>query len=262
MDQQLQVFQNDQFGEIRTVVRDGEPWFVAADVCRALELDQVTNAVRKLDDDEKALISIKGISRGNDVANCVNEPGLYTLVLGSRKPEARAFRRWVTHDVLPAIRKTGAYLTPAIQQQVASLADRVAHLEHALNAITADTDAEVQRVRDHNANVLKEVYGVHANFVANPARIPRKNPDMLESGLTTLEETASIIGISAVTFREFLCREGYIYLSHFGNVYLPFPDTNHGFFELRDTDCSWSSVQFFITRTGRRFFLDLLRPSV
>ncbi len=80
----LTTFTNDAFGEIRTIMRDNEPWFVAADVCRALELDQVTNTVRRLDDDEKALISIKGISRGNDEVTIINEPGLYTLVLGSR----------------------------------------------------------------------------------------------------------------------------------------------------------------------------------
>ena len=84
-------------------MRDGEPWFVAADVCKALELDQVTNALRKLDDDEKALISIKGISRGNENTNIINEPGLYSLVLGSRKLEAKAFKRWITHDVIPSL---------------------------------------------------------------------------------------------------------------------------------------------------------------
>lgn len=108
--EQMQVFNNEQFGEVRTVLRDGEPWFVAADVCRALELGQVTNTIRRLDEDEKALISIKGISRGNDQVSIVNEPGLYSLVLGSRKPEAKAFKRWITHDVIPAIRKTGGYI--------------------------------------------------------------------------------------------------------------------------------------------------------
>ena len=75
-----------------------EPWFVAADVCRALGLGNSTNACARLDDDEHALISIKGISRGNDEANVVNEPGLYALVLSSRKPEAKAFKRWITHE--------------------------------------------------------------------------------------------------------------------------------------------------------------------
>lgn len=85
-------------------------WFVAADVCRALGLGNSTNACARLDDDEHALISIKGLSRGNDEANAVNEPGLYTLVLSSRKPEAKAFKRWIAHEVIPSIRKTGGYI--------------------------------------------------------------------------------------------------------------------------------------------------------
>ena len=91
----------------------GEPWFVAADVCAVLELPNTTRALARLDPDEQALISIQGISRGNDQVNVVNEPGLYSLVLGSRKREAKHFKRWVTHEVLPAIRKTGSYTAPS-----------------------------------------------------------------------------------------------------------------------------------------------------
>ena len=111
---EVQIFQNDEFGEIRATEKDGEAWFVAADICKALELGQVTNTIRRLDADEKALISIKGINRGNDKVNIVNEYGLYNLVLASRKPEAKTFKRWITHEVLPTISKTGKYeLLPA-----------------------------------------------------------------------------------------------------------------------------------------------------
>ena len=79
---------------------EGEPWFVAADVCRALGIGNSSDAVKRLDDDEHALVSIEGLSRGNDKANIVNEPGLYGLVLASRKPEAKAFKRWITHEVI------------------------------------------------------------------------------------------------------------------------------------------------------------------
>lgn len=103
----LQVFRNDQFGEIRTIMKDGEPWFVAVDVCKALEHSNVTMAMERLDDDEKAKLNL-GLSGGD--TNCVNEPGLYSLVIGSRKPEAKAFKRWITHDVIPTIRKTGGYV--------------------------------------------------------------------------------------------------------------------------------------------------------
>ena len=106
---ELQIFNNPQFGEIRAVQKDGEPWFVAADVCRALEISNTTDALNRLDDDEKARLNL-GLPGGH--TNCVNEPGLYSLVLGSRKPEAKAFKRWITHDVIPSIRKTGSYTYP------------------------------------------------------------------------------------------------------------------------------------------------------
>lgn len=124
----LQIFENTQFGQLRTVEIDGEPWFIAADVCRALELDNVTNAVRRLDDDEKALISIKGISRGNDEVTAVNEAGLYSLVLSSRKKEAKEFKRWVTHEVIPSIRKHGAYMTPETIQKALTDPDFIIQL--------------------------------------------------------------------------------------------------------------------------------------
>ena len=104
---QLQIFKNSEFGEIRTSVNDGEPWFVAADVCRALEIANTTDAIKRLDDDERASLNL-----GHPMfdTNVVTESGLYSLVLGSRKPEAKTFKRWITHEVIPTIRKTGGYV--------------------------------------------------------------------------------------------------------------------------------------------------------
>lgn len=106
----LQVFENVEFGSVRTVAIDDEPWFVAMDVCKALEIGNSRQALVRLDDDEKGVISTDTLG-GVQSLNVVNEPGLYTLVLGSRKPEAKAFKRWITHEVIPSIRKHGAYAT-------------------------------------------------------------------------------------------------------------------------------------------------------
>ena len=103
----LQAFKNEQFGEVRVIEQNGAPWFVAADVCKALDIANPTDAIKRLDEDEKARLNL-GLSGGD--TNCVNEPGLYSLVLGSRKPEAKSFKRWITHDVIPSIRKTGGYV--------------------------------------------------------------------------------------------------------------------------------------------------------
>lgn len=105
---EMTVFKNPTFGAIRTLQRNGEPWFVAADVCRALEIDRT--ATRRLDDDEKGVHSTQTLG-GTQEVSIVNEPGLYSLVLGSRKPEAKEFKRWITHEVIPSIRKHGAYMT-------------------------------------------------------------------------------------------------------------------------------------------------------
>lgn len=108
MTDSIQLFHNDQFGDVRALSIDGEPWFVAKDVCDALDLSNPSVAVSALDDDERAKFNL---GRQGET-NIISEPGLYKLVMRSRKPEAKAFQRWVTHDVLPAIRRHGAYATP------------------------------------------------------------------------------------------------------------------------------------------------------
>lgn len=103
------IFRKDEFGAVRAVTLEVEPWFVAADVCRALGLGNSSDVIKRLDEDERTLVSIEGASNGLPV-NAINEPGLYALILGSRKPEAKAFKRWITHEVIPEIRKTGGYI--------------------------------------------------------------------------------------------------------------------------------------------------------
>ena len=109
---ELQIFKNEQFGEIRTTVQNGEPWFVAADVCKALDIENNRKATNRLDDDEKG-VTLSDTLGGKQKLTIVNEAGLYSLVLGSRKPEAKAFKRWITHEVLPTIRRTGGYVNSA-----------------------------------------------------------------------------------------------------------------------------------------------------
>lgn len=108
---ELKIFEDPQFGAIRAIEKDGAPWFVAADVCRALDLEDTGRATARLDDDELTRIKIVSGGQGREVI-AVNEPGLYSLVLGSRKPEAKAFKRWITHEVLPTLRRTGTYSVP------------------------------------------------------------------------------------------------------------------------------------------------------
>lgn len=96
---------------LRTLTdEEGEPWFVAKDVCAVLELNNVSQALTRLDGDEKSSITLNDGTPGSPNKSIVSESGLYALVLTSRKPEAHEFKRWVTHEVLPQIRRTGGYI--------------------------------------------------------------------------------------------------------------------------------------------------------
>lgn len=103
-----ELFEHEQFGNFRYIKRGEEIWFVAIDVCRALDLENVTKALYTLDDDELTLLKVRSGGQMREM-NFVNEFGLYNLILSSRKPEAKKFKRWVTHEVLPSIRKYGFY---------------------------------------------------------------------------------------------------------------------------------------------------------
>ena len=135
--EQLQIFNSDKFGDIRTITVEDEPWFVAVDICKALELSNVSRAMQRLDNDERANFKL-GV-HDSDGTNCVNEYGLYNLVLASRKKEAKEFKRWITHDVIPSIRRTGGYEMPKTTAgQIKLLAQGYSDLEQKLEGIDKD----------------------------------------------------------------------------------------------------------------------------
>lgn len=116
---EVAIFDNPEFGSVRVVMRDGEPWFVAKDVCEILGLENVAWAIETLDNDEKSFLgSITNSDTCNNFSGLrkdsriISESGLYALIFKSRKPIAIKFRKWVTSEVLPAIRKTGVYCVP------------------------------------------------------------------------------------------------------------------------------------------------------
>ena len=110
-----QVFNFGDY-QVRTVIKEGEPWFVAKDVCSVLELTNNREAISRLDEDEKGVNTVYTLG-GNQNLTTINESGLYSLILTSRKPEAKAFKKWVTSEVLPSIRKQGKYeVKPTVPQ--------------------------------------------------------------------------------------------------------------------------------------------------
>ena len=145
MTNELQVFENNQFGQVRAIMKDGEPWFVAADVCRALEIANNRDALTRLEQDEKG-VALTDTPGGAQEVTIVNEPGLYALVLGSRKPEAKAFKRWVTHEVIPSIRKTGAYMTPETIEKVLMNPDTIISLATQLKELQTKVEKDKPKV--------------------------------------------------------------------------------------------------------------------
>lgn len=122
---------------IRTVTVDGEPWFVARDVAAVLGLGNFHSSVSQLDDDERGLHSMETPGGSQDLA-VVTEAGLYSLILRSRKPEARKFKRWITHEVLPAIRKTGRYGSEITRRELAQMVIEEADRADRAEALAAE----------------------------------------------------------------------------------------------------------------------------
>ena len=114
MDNGLQLFQYKN-NQVRVIEKDGEPWFVAKDVCEILDISKYRDAITKLDDDERVSVKVDTLG-GEQMMTAISESGLYTLIMRSNKPETKSFRRWVTHEVLPDIRKHGMYLSDKTQE--------------------------------------------------------------------------------------------------------------------------------------------------
>ena len=112
MENNLEIFTNPEFGNIRIIEKNGEPWFIGKDVAEALGYEASRNAITKHVDDEDKLTHQISASGQNRNMTVINESGLYSLILSSKLPTAKKFKRWVTSEVLPAIRKTGSYKTP------------------------------------------------------------------------------------------------------------------------------------------------------
>lgn len=157
----LTVFSSPEFGSIRTLVRDGEPWFVAVDVCKAMDVKNSRDAIVRLDSDEKMTVGLtdshSGRRGGAQSITIVNEPGMYTLVLGSRKPEAKTFKRWITHEVIPAIRKTGKYQQADVPDVAEPAVARIPEIApSSLEYVQAAT--ELVKAKQRLADTLLPIY--------------------------------------------------------------------------------------------------------
>ena len=238
MENKLMLFENEAFGKVRTLNLNGEPWFVAADVCSVLDLSNPTIAVSRLDEDERAKFNL---GRQGD-ATIVNEPGLYTLVLGSRKPEAKAFKRWITHEVLPNIRKHGVYIT---DEKLKLFAEHPELLDALMKSLYA-AHAENLRHRAERQTLLPKADYYDAFMDAD--------------GCTNLRTTAKELNVPERWFARFLQQTGFLYRSPAGNL-MPYAiPRNRGLFRVRDyVRNGHSGAYTLITPMGKSLFRELLR---
>lgn len=236
---ELQIFENSQFGTIRAVEIDGDPWFVAADVCRALDIKNSRDAMTRLEDDERGVISTD-TPGGKQEMNVVNEPGLYSLVLGSRKPEAKAFKRWITHEVIPSIRRNGGYIAG---QESMTPEELMAKALMVAQKTLADREARLSALTVEN-----QIMKPKADYF----------DDLVDRNLlTNFRDTAKQFHAGQNKFVSFLLGKKYIYRDKSGKL-LPYQRyVDDGLFELKECvneKSGWKGTQTLITPKGRETF--------
>lgn len=164
---ELQIFSNSEFGKIRTITKDDEPMFCLIDICKVLEIKNATDVAKRLDEDELTRLNL-GSRTGE--TNFITESGLYAVILRSDKPNAKKFRKWVTSEVLPSIRKTGSYNKPMttaekihlLAQGNEELNERVDKVEDKITSIEEETPlygCEIEEVQKHVRKKGIEVLG-------------------------------------------------------------------------------------------------------
>ena len=238
MENMIETFTSKQFGDVRITLINNEPWFFATDVCKALDIGNAPMTTSRLDEDERMTInssdSHSGQRGGAQTFTVINEPGLYTLVLKSRKPEAKAFKRWITHEVLPIIRKTGGYMTDTLIQRIQNDPAVIYEFADALLAERKRTMALSQELERAKPKV-----DYFDAFV---------NPD----DCTNIRTTAKELNIPERQLVKFLLKEKFLFRSRSGQL-LPYnKPSNKGLFIVRDyITYSFVSSQTFFTPKGK-----------
>lgn len=239
MNNNLMIFENPEFGAVRSILIDSDPWFVAADVCKALELEKTNRALSRLDDDEKGAHSVS-TPGGRQRMSIISESGLYSLILGSRKPEARAFKRWITHEVIPSIRKHGAYMTDSL-----------------LNALEAHPEAVpeyLNRLRSENARNRE---------LTRRLRIALPKAEYYDAFVdpadcTNIRTTAKELGVPEKQFTRYLEEKKYLFRDKNRKLFPRAVKKSAGLFLVRDfyTERGKLGHYTLITPAGKRHFLE------
>lgn len=246
---ELQVFTNEQFGQVRTAEVDSEIYFNLKDCCHILDIKNHKDTLNRLNKGGVVTTDLIDSLGRTQKANFINEANFYKLVFQSRKPEAEKFADWVTSEVLPAIRKHGAYMT-----------DQVAY------NITHDKQALADLLL-MAGNQLKEKETIIQGLEADKSRLTVENTimqpkadyfdDLVDKNLLTgIRETAKQLKVKQKYFVQFLLDKKYLYRDKKGKLQ-PFAGKHEDLFELKESKndkTGWSGTQLLITPKGRETF--------
>lgn len=247
----LQIFNSPEFGAIRTIEKDGEPWFVGKDVAVVLGYGDTDQALRKHIDDEDKLTRRFDGSGQNRQMTIINESGLYSLVLSSKLPTAKKFKRWVTNEVIPSIRKHGAYMTPETLEKVLLSPDTLMQL--------------AQNLKDEQEKRK-----------ALEAQIESQKPAVLFTGAVETSKTSILIGELAKMLKqngvnigqnrlfEWLRQHGYLIKRNGTDYNMPTQRSmDMGLFEIKETTINNPDGSIKINKTskvtgkGQVYFINL-----
>lgn len=236
----VKLFENEEFGLVRTVVVDNEPWFVGKDVALALGYADTDQALRKhVDDDDKLTRQIKGSGQARQM-NVINESGLYALIFSSKLKSAKKFKHWVTTEVLPSIRKNGGY----ISGQETMTDDEL--LEKAL-LVAQRKIAERDKTISEQNNKIQELSpkGVYFDAICD-ARL-----------LTNFRDAAKEIGMSQTQFTGYLKENGYVYVTSKGELRPTEPYRASDLFQMKsyvNPHNGFSGIRTYLTPKGVQYF--------
>ncbi|MFX3815027.1 BRO family protein [Streptococcus suis] len=249
MNMELQIFKNEQFGEVQLVELNNEPWFVGKEIAEILGYQNPSKALKDHVDEEDKLNNETLLSLGQRGGWIINESGLYSLILKSKLPQAKQFKRWVTSEVLPSIRKNGAYLTDQV-------AFNITHDKQALADLLLMA-----------GNQLKEKEAIIHGLESEKSRLTVENTIMQPKAeyfdelvdrnlLTGIRETAKELKIKQKEFVQFLLDKKYLYRDKKGKLQ-PFAGKYEDLFELKESrneKTGWAGTQLLITPKGRETF--------
>lgn len=234
----MQIFKYEN-NDVRTVEMNGEPWFVLKDVCGVLGLSNHKVTAQRLDRDEVSQTYLTDSIGRKQETTVINESGLYSVILRSDKPEAKPFRKWVTSEVLPSIRKNGGYIAGQEQMTPEEL---MAKALLVANKTLAERDARISELTVQNTIMLPKAQYFDELVDRNT--------------LTNFRETAKELGISEKAFICFLIDKKYIFRNQRGKL-MPYADRSDGLFEVKECyneKTNWSGIQTLVTPKGRETF--------